>query len=95
MVYEQSQATKIGEGNRSCIKLATNSVMHKGSEQNNTKFHFFREKVENDTLELVYTPTAQLAADLMTKTIPQLKMEKRRRMLMGSTQTRPHNSGKT
>ena len=94
MVYEQSQETKIGEDNQRCIKLATNPVMHKRSKHIDTKFHFIREKVENNTVELVYTPNDQLAANLLTKARPQVKVEKHRRMLMGSMQILSPNSGK-
>ena len=94
MGYEQSQATIIGEVNQSCIKLATNPVMHKRAKHIDTKFHFIREKVENNTVELVCTPTDLLAADLLTKALPQVKMEKHRRLLMGSMQILPPNSGK-
>ena len=73
MGYEQSQGTKIGEDNQSCIKLVTNPVMHKRSKHIDTKFHFLRE-VENDTVELVYGPTNELAADLLTKSLPQVKV---------------------
>ena len=86
MGYEQSQPTIIGEDNQSCIKLATNPVMHKRSKHIDTKFHFIREKVEDKTVELVYTPTDQLAADLLTKALPHVKVEQHRRMLMGQMQ---------
>ena len=43
MGYEQPQPIIIGEDNESCIKLATNPVMHKRSEHIDTKFHFIRE----------------------------------------------------
>ena len=91
--YEQSQATIIGEDNQSCIKLATNPVTHKRSKHIDTKFHFIREKVENNTVDIVYTPTNQLAADLLTKALPQVKVEKHRGF-MGSMQILPPNSGK-
>ena len=92
MGYEQPQATIIGEDNQRCIKLVTNPVMHKRSKHIDTKFHFIREKVGNNTVELVYTPTDQLAADLLTKALTQVKVEKHRRKLMGSMQILPPNS---
>ena len=92
--YEQSQATIFVEDNQSCIKLANNPVMHKRSKHIDTKLHFIREKVENNTVDIVYTPTDQLAADLFTKALPQVKVKKHRRMLMGSMQILPPNSGK-
>ena len=79
MGYEQTQPTIIGEDNQSCIKLATNPVMHKRSKHIDTKFHFIREKVDDNSIQLVYTPTDQLAADLLTKALPQVKVEQHRK----------------
>ena len=42
MGNQQMQATVFGEDNESCIKLATNPVMHKRSEHMDTKNHFKR-----------------------------------------------------
>ena len=85
---------KIGEENQSCIKLATIPVMLKRSEHIDIKVYFIRQKVENNIVELVYTPTNQLAADLLTKALPQVKVEQHWRMLMGSMQVLPPNSVK-
>ena len=83
MGYAQTAATLIGEDNQSCIKLATNPMMHKRSKHIDTKYHFIREKIDDKSLELVYTPTDQLAADLLTKALPQVKVELHRKQLMG------------
>ena len=83
MGYQQMQATVIGEDNQSCIKLATNIVMHKRSKHIDTKYHFIREKVDDNSVQLVYTPTDQLAADLLTKSLPQVKVEQHRKQLLG------------
>ena len=86
--YQQMQATLIGEDNQSCIKLATNPVMHKRSKYIDTKHHFNREKVDN-SVQLVYTPTDQLAADLSTKSLPQKNVEQHRKQLLGQLQNLP------
>ena len=81
--YEQTAPTLIGEDNQSCIKLATNPVMHKRSKHIDTKYHFIRDKIEEQSVELVYTPSDQLAADLLTKSLPQIKVEQHRKNMMG------------
>ena len=81
--YEQTAPTLIGEDNQSCIKLATNPVMHKRSKHVDTKYDFIRDKIEEQSVELVYTPSDQLAADLLTKSLPQVKVEQHRKTLMG------------
>ena len=40
--YEWFEPTTIGEGNQSCIKLATNPMLHKRSKHIDTKHHFIR-----------------------------------------------------
>ena len=79
MGYVQSQPTMIGEDNQSCIKLATNPVMHKRSKHFDTKFHFIQEKDDDNSFQLVSRPTDQLAADLFTKALPQVKVEQHRK----------------
>ena len=93
MGYEQMQATVTGEDNQSCIKLATNLFMRKRSKHIDTKYHFIREKVDDNSVQLVYTPIDQLAADLLTKSLPQVKVEHNRKQLLGQLQILPHDNG--
>ena len=86
------QATVIGEDNQSCIKLATNPVMHKRSKHTDTKYQFIQKKDDN-SVQLVYTPTDQLAADLLTKLLPQVKVEQHRKELLGQLQILPPDNG--
>ena len=88
------QATVIGEDNQSCNKLATNPAMHKRSKHIDTKYHFIRGKVDDNSVQLVYTPTDQLAADRLTKPLPQLKIEQRQKQLLGQLQILPPDNGK-
>ena len=93
MGYRQMQATVIGEDNQSCLKLATNPVMHKRSKHIDTKYHFIREKVDDNSVQLVSTPTDQLAADLLSKSLLQVKVEQLRKQLLGELKVLPHNNG--
>ena len=92
MGYQQMQATVIGENNQSCIKLATNPVMLARSKNINTKYHFVREKIDENPVQLVCTPTDQLAADLLTKSLPQLKVEPHRKQPLGQLQIPPQDN---
>ena len=58
------------------------------------KYHFIREKVDDNSVQLVYPPTDQLTADLLTKSPPQVKVEQHRKQLLGQLQIPPHNNGK-
>lgn len=83
MGYEQTDATIIGEDNQSCIKMATNPVLHKRSKHIDTKYQFIRERVEGNSVQLKYTPTDSMAADILTKSLPQMKVEQHRKKLLG------------
>ena len=87
------QATVIGEDNQSCFRLATSSALHKRSEQLDTKYHFIPEKTHDNSVQLVHTPTHQLATDLLTKSLPQLKVEQHRKQLLGQLQILPLDNG--
>lgn len=89
MGYPQSKPTTIGEDNQSCIKLATNPVMHKRSKHIDTKYHFIREKIDDNSIELMYVPSEDLAADLLTKALAQVKVDKHRQYLLGRVQILP------
>ena len=93
MGFQQVQATVIGGNNQSCIKLATNLVMHKRFKHIDTKYHFVREKVDDNSVQLVYTPIDQLEADLLTKSLPQVKVEQHPKQLLGQLQILPHDNG--
>ena len=83
MGYEQTDATIIGEDNQSCIKMATNPVLHKRSNHIDTKYHFIRERVEDNSVQLKYTPTDSMTADLLTKLLRQVKVDQHLNKLMG------------
>ena len=83
--YEQCEPTTIGEDNQSCINLATNPVPHKRSNLIDTKYHFIRERVDDNSMKLIYTPTDEMAADLLTKSLSQQKVEQHREQLLGES----------
>ena len=87
--YEQFEPTTIGKDNQSCIKLATNPVLHKRSKHIDTKYQFIREGVNNNSIKLIYTPTDEMAADLLTKSSPQQKVEQHREQLLGESRFLP------
>ena len=87
--YEQFEPTTIGEDNHSCIKLATNPVPHKLSQHIDTKYHFIRERVDDNSIKLIYIPTDEMAADFLTKSLPQQKVEQHREQLLGESRFLP------
>ena len=84
---QQKHPIAIGEDNHRCIKLCQNPVMHKRSKHIETKFHFIRDKTEDGTISIPYVPTDNWAADIFTKSLPVLKVELFRTVLMGTDST--------
>ena len=82
--YPMKEPTDIGEDNQSCIKMCHNPVMHKRSKHIDTKLHFIRERVENKEVGIHYIPTEDMAADILTKSLPRVKVEKHRCVLLGN-----------
>ena len=80
--YPIKEPTQIGEDNQSCIKMCHNPVMHKRSKHIDT--HFIRERVENGEVGIHYIPTDSMTADILTKSLPRVKVEKHRYVLLGN-----------
>ena len=89
---EQFEPTTIGEDNQSFIKLATNPVLDKRSKHIDTKYHFIRERVDDNSIKLIYTPRDEMAADLLTKSLPQQKEDKNRELLLGASRFLPRGN---
>ena len=82
--YPMKEPTYIGEDNQSCIKMCHNPVMHKRSKHIDTKLHFMSERVENGEVGIHYIPTEDMTADILTKSLPRIKVEKHCYVLLGN-----------
>ena len=58
------------EDDQSAIALAKNPEFHKRTKHIDIRYHFVREKVEDNQVTLEYCPTQDMLADIMTKPIP-------------------------
>ena len=58
--------------------------MHKRSKHIDRKLHFIRERVENGEVGIHYIPTDDMTGDILTKSLPQVKVEKHRSVLLGN-----------
>jgi hypothetical protein len=56
--------------NQGSLELARNPGVHGRSKHIDTHYHFVREKVEEKHFELLYVPTQENLADLLTKALP-------------------------
>ena len=75
--------TVIKEDNQNCIKMCKSTVMQKRTKHIDVKYHFVRERVKDETVELQYCPTEFMEADFLTKSLSKSTVEEHRRTLMG------------
>ena len=47
------------------------------------KYHFIRDALRKKKIEIIYCPTTEMIADIMTKPMTQLKLERFKRLLFG------------
>jgi hypothetical protein len=70
--------TTIFEDNQGAIALAENPVDHKRTKHIAIRYHFTREAIANDLIKLKYLETEEMVADLLTKPLSRVKLEKLR-----------------
>ena len=62
-------ATKIYEDNQGCVKLSRDPVNPKRSKHIDVRYHFIRLEQENNQVKILYIPTKDNPADIMTKAV--------------------------
>lgn len=67
MLIQQAKPTTLYEDNQSAICIAQNPQYHTKTKHIDIKYHFIREKVLDNTIELSYCPTNDMLADMLTK----------------------------
>ena len=70
-----SEPMKVFCDNQSAINIAKNPVHHNRTKHVEIDRHFIKEKIENGTVSLLYTPTSQQIADILTKALPRKNFE--------------------
>ena len=70
-----SEPMKVFCDNQSAISIAKNLVHHNRTKHVEIDRHFIKEKIENGTVSLLYTPTSQQIADILTKALPRKNFE--------------------
>jgi len=63
------------EDNQSTIKTAKNDIINERSKHIDVRYHFIRENIQADKLEIRYCPTDQMVADALTKPLGRTKLE--------------------
>ena len=70
----------ICEDNQSAIAMSKNPQFHGRSKHIAIKYHFIREQVGKGNVKLVYCPSKEMIADMLTKGLPRVQFQKLREM---------------
>ena len=68
--YKVDDPIPLHGDNKGAIDLALNPVTGRRSKHIAIRHHVIREYIENDTISLICTPTAEMVADGFTKSLP-------------------------
>ena len=83
--YPMKEPTYIGEDNQSCIKMCHNPVMHKRLKHIDKKLiTFHQKKIRKRRSRNHYIQTEDMTVDILTKSLPRIKVEKHRYVLLGN-----------
>ena len=64
---DEKAPVEISSDNQGCIAMSKNPAFHSRSKHIHIRYHFIREKVEANEIELKYCPTNEMIADVLTK----------------------------
>jgi hypothetical protein len=73
---DEEEPTTVFQDNKSTILLANNPSQHSRTKHINTKFHFIRDQVNESIIKIEYMPTADMIADILTKAVSKVKLNK-------------------
>ncbi len=79
----QYSQPKVYEDNQGTIALAKNPVSRQRCKHVDIKYHFIRSSVNNGDITLVYCPTNEMVADVLTKPATKCKMMKFDSLIFG------------
>ena len=65
--YQGAKPLTVFEDNIGCISLSKNPVSHRTSKHIEIRYHFVRERVQDGSLKLVFIPSSENIADVLTK----------------------------
>lgn len=64
---------RIYNDNQGAQQIACNPVLHRKTKHIDVRYHFIRQKVEDNVIELKHLPTTDMIADICTKALPKPK----------------------
>ena len=78
---DTANVIKIYEDNNSAICIAKNPVTHARTKHIDIKYHFIRDQIDRQVLEVDYCCTQEMVADILTKPLAKDQFEKLRERL--------------
>ena len=83
MGYKQLAPSPVAEDNVACIHMSCSSAMYHKSKHIDVRVYRLREFVQDGVLELYHVPSADQAADCLTKSLPSPAVIKHRATITG------------
>ena len=71
--------------NQAAIQLSKYDVHHDRTKHIPLRYHFVREEIKNNQVQVKYIPTANQLADIFTKGLNKILFNQFRHMIMGGT----------
>lgn len=66
----QSEPIVLYEDNQSTIRMLKNEIISQRTKHIDIKYHFVKDAITNDKIDIQYCPTETMLADIMTKALP-------------------------
>jgi hypothetical protein len=70
-----SNSTPLYCDNLAALRLATDDNYHARTKHIDIRYHFIRDVVARHELDIIYCPTDDMTADILTKALPKWKMQ--------------------
>ena len=83
--FPQTKATALLNDNQAAIAMSKQIFCSSSTRHMKIKFHYIRQLIKDGTVDVNYTPTGDMVADMMTKALPRVPFEKFRSMLLDGT----------
>jgi len=71
--------------NQSSMQIAKNPIYHHGTRHMNFRYHFIRDHIQSNTIDLKYIPSTKLQTDLLTKNLTGAKTTEHTTRLLGNS----------
>lgn len=68
--------------NQSAIQMAKNGIYNKRSKHIDVRYHFVKEKITENNIEIKYCESAKQPADIFTKALNNIRFEQHRNVLV-------------